>query len=467
MTILKRAPIVISIILILSAVLVGWLIYSGTQKNTSEKRKFEGVAVEVERVRQGSLTKTITAVGSLVGNQSVKIRPEVHGLISKIHVTGGEEVKAGDPLFEIDARTFRAELKEAEARFSLAKAEYNRTEKLAASNFASGKSRDKVLSELQVAEAAVDNAKTKLERTVIYAPFEGIIGIHNLSIGSPINEQTELATLVDVDPIKIDFKLPADYLKNISVGQKINVKVDGYGDKSYKAIIESIDSTVEENGHSIAVRAVMNNKNGLFKPGIFARAEVVVGSKDDALIVPQSAIEISGDEEFLYKVIEGIAFRVPVATDIQEGENVDVVRGVNADDLVITVGQSKIRDGVPVKYMLDGELHTHDPVAFKKLLEDEPGKQQEADEPTSSAPAASAEKEKASEKEEAPASSETQPVESPKVETDEPKASAPAEGESTSTETAKTTEEETPASENKDSVNAVSEPSKDSETDKK
>ena len=371
MNFVKRAPVVISAIVILGIFLIGLMIYSSFNETAPEKRKFEGVSVEVERVRVGSLTKTVTAVGTLVGNQSVKIRPEVHGLISKIHVTGGEEVKAGDPLFEIDDRTFRAELKEAQARLSLAQAEFNRTEKLAASNFASGKSRDKVLSELKITEAAAENAQTKLERAVIYAPFEGIIGIHNLSIGSPINEQTEIATLVDVDPIKIDFKLPADYLKNISVGQTVKVKVDGFGDKAYKAIIESIDSTVEEFGHSIAVRAVMNNKSGIFKPGIFARVEVVVGAKDGALIVPQSAIEISGDEEFLYKVIEGIAFRVPVATDIQEGENVDVVRGVNPDDLVIIVGQSKIRDGIPVKYMLDGELHTHDPVAFKKLLEEQ------------------------------------------------------------------------------------------------
>ncbi|MGN6669990.1 MAG: efflux RND transporter periplasmic adaptor subunit [Candidatus Nucleicultricaceae bacterium] len=370
MNFVKRAPVAISAIVILILALIGWFIYSNVNKGATEKKKFEGVAVEVERARLGSLTKTVTAVGTLVGNQSVKIRPEVHGLISKIHVTGGEEVKEGDPLFEIDSRTFQAELKEAQARLALAQAEYNRTEKLAASNFASGKNRDKVGSELKIAEANVDNAKTKLERTVIYAPFTGIIGIHNLSIGSPINEQTELATLVDVDPIKIDFKLPADYLKNISVGQTVKVTVDGFGNKIYKAIIESIDSTVEENGHSIAIRAVMNNKNGVFKPGIFARADVIVGSKDDAIIVPQSAIEISGDEEFLYKVVEGIAFRVPVATDIQEGENVDVIRGVNAGDLIITVGQSKIRDGVPVKYMLDGELHTHDPVAFKKLLEE-------------------------------------------------------------------------------------------------
>ncbi len=404
MNFVKRAPVAISTIVVLILVLIGWLAYSNMHKNASEKKKFEGVAVEVERARLGSLTRTVTAVGTLVGNQLVKIRPEVHGLISKIHVTGGEEVKEGQALFEIDSRTFQAELKEAQARLSLAQAEYNRTEKLAASNFASGKNRDKVGSELKIAEANVDNAKTKLERTVIYAPFTGIIGIHNLSVGSPINEQAELATLVDVDPIKIDFKLPADYLKNISVGQTVTVKVDGFGEKTYKAIIESIDSTVEESAHSIAIRAVMNNKNGVFKPGIFARVDVVVGSKDDAIIVPQSAIEISGEEEFLYKVIEGIAFRVPVATDIQEGENVDVIRGVNPGDLIITVGQSKIRDGVPVKYMLDGELQTHDPAAIKKLLaekdqeeaaengEDETAKNQASDEkaaPVADAPGSS------------------------------------------------------------------------------
>lgn len=349
MTILKRAPLSILILLAAFTVSILWW-WMSDPSSGPRKREFDGVAVEVEKVRVSSLTRRVTAVGTLMAQQSVKIRPEVHGLISKVHVRGGEFVKEGDVLFEVDDRTFQAELKQAEAKLSLAQVEFNRADKLASSNFASAKTRDKTVAELKIAEADLLSAKTRLERTVIYAPFDGIVGLHTLSIGAPINEQTDILTIVDIDPIKVDFKIPGNYLRYISVGQKIKVDVDGFDDKKNVGIIEAIDSTVDDTGHSIGVRALMSNKKGLYKPGLFARVDVVVGSKDRALVVPRNSIELKGDDEYVYKVIDGKAYQVPVTTGLEEGENVEIIRGLNEDDLVVSIGQSKIGDGVPVKF---------------------------------------------------------------------------------------------------------------------
>lgn len=335
------------------------------------------MAVEVEKVRVGSLTRTITAVGTLAANQSVTVRPQVHGLISKIYVKGGEEVKEGDPIFAIDDRTYKADLQQAEAKLALAKAEYDRVDKLAKSNFASAKTREKAVADLKVAEANVASTQTLLERTIVYAPFEGIVGLHQLSTGSPVNEQTDILTLVDVDPIKVSFRIPGNYIRFISVNQAVSIKVDGF-EKIFQGLIEGIDSIVDEAGHSIAVKASMPNKKGLLKPGLFARVDIVVGSKDNAIIVPEQAIEISGDDQYIYKVVDGIAFRVPVVTGIREGENIEVVRGLHPDDIIITVGQIKIRDGVPVKYKLEDSSSE-----VSKANEEEPSKETEEEKPAS------------------------------------------------------------------------------------
>lgn len=354
MTLLKRVP--IAVIVLISVTVIALLTYFIQEKvGTKGRRQNEGPFVEVEHVRVGSMTRKVNAVGTLVANQVVKIRPEVHGLIAKVDVKGGQMVNAGDPLFEIDDRTFRSDLKDAEAKLALAQAEYKRAEKLAASQFGPIKTRDKTFAELKMAEAALETAKTRLERTVVHAPFEGVVGIHDIALGTPVSEQTELATLVDIDPIKVDFKLPGQFLRYISVGQQVNIRVDGFEDKEFKGSIESIDATVDESGHSIGVRAEMPNKKGILKPGLFARASVVVGSKDNTLIIPAGAIELSGDEEFVFKVVDKIAVRVPIATGLRENENVEVLRGLNADDLIITVGYQvkQLRDGTPVRYQLD------------------------------------------------------------------------------------------------------------------
>ncbi len=318
------------------------------------KRMARGVPVEVEEVRSGSLSRRINAVGTLVANQTVDVRAEVSGLVREINVKGGTEVKTGDVIITLDDRTYQAELKELQARYAFLKADFDRAEALHSRNFGSAKNKQKAMAELQSVEANIEATRLKIDNTQIKAPFEGVVSINNISVGAAVSPNSDLFTIVDMDPILLDFRIPSQYLHSVSVGQTVEVLVDGFGEEAFQATVEAVDAKVDPTAHSVTIRASINNENRLLKPGLFARVNLVVGSKDNAIIVPTSAIESTAEEEFLYRVIDGVAFKVPVSTGLSEGDNTEITRGLNAGDIVVTVGQQKIRDGVPVTYTLNG-----------------------------------------------------------------------------------------------------------------
>lgn len=359
----KQRPLTILIASVLLLCLVGGIywVLSPKEQLAAGLRPEDYLAVEAEKVRRGSIVRRITAVGTLIAEKKVVIRPEISGKITKIFFEGGTPVEANAPLIEIDDRMYRAQVKEAEARFELTKSEYSRSAKLAEKSAGTLKNLEKSAAELKTAEAQLDIAKIKLANTVIRAPFAGVVGLKDVSVGTFVDERTDLLTLVDVDPILLDFRLPGSNLKVISVGQTVNVTVDGFENKVFKAVISAIDAKVDPAAHSIAVRASIPNKRGLLKPGLFARVRVVTGAKDNALLLPESSVLSRGDEEYVYRVVdvpfEGVvaprAMKTFVTTGLSESGTVEIVKGLKEGDLVVTVGQAKIRPGYPVRIVED------------------------------------------------------------------------------------------------------------------
>lgn len=334
-------------VMILTSVVSFFILKQDVQQ---EKRTFRGVSVEIESVRTGSIARRVSVAGVLVANQQVIVKPQVSGVIAEILVHGGTEVAMNDPIMRIDDRLYRAQLKESEAKKMAAKSEYDRVSSLVSKKFGSQKKLDEAMAGFKVADAQLDGARKRMNDTVIRAPFDGAVSIHTISLGAPISEQTELFTLTDLDPILLDFKVPADYIRGLSVGQKIIVDVDGFAAEKFAATIAAIDSKVDTAAHSILVRAMLNNKKRILKPGLFARVELIVGSVDDALLVPRSAIETSGENSYVYKVVNGVANRIPVQIGFEEKNVAQIAYGVSDGDKIITVGTNKVKDGYPVVY---------------------------------------------------------------------------------------------------------------------
>lgn len=319
-----------------------------------QERRYRGATVEVDYVRKGSIERHIDTVGTLSANESVVIKPQVTGTIKEIHFKGGESFGEDAPLVTIDDRVYQAQLKEAESRLELAKINYERKNRLFETQAGAKAKLDEAQSQLGVAEASVDLARLKLKHTVVRAPFDGVAGIRNISVGDVVNEQKDLLIFVDVNPMKIDFKLPSAFVQLLSIGQRVTVYVDGFQDQSFNADIEEIDARIEPQTHSLALRAKIPNDDGLLKPGLFGRVHLVAGSKDDVLLVPASAIEVTGDkEESVYRVVERSGYKViekaTITTGIRNEETVEVVRGLNEDDIIVISGHVKIQDGSIVR----------------------------------------------------------------------------------------------------------------------
>src|SRR5436190_6598460 len=306
------------------------------------------VAVEAVKVAVQPMPQSITAVGSLRSDESITVRPEVAGRISEILFQEGQRVARGATLIRLDPAINKAEVEQGRANLKLAQSKYDRAVDLAKSNFISGQARDEAENNLRVAEAGVQLAEARLAKMEIKAPFAGVIGLRVVSVGDYAKEGSDIVNLESIDPLKVDFRVPEVYLKQIQVGQTLNVALDAMPGKTFDGKVFAVNPLVDAAGRAIVIRAVVRNPDTSLRPGMFARVRLFTRELQDALVIPEQAIVPQGDEQFVFKVIDGRAVRVKVQVGQRRDGKVEIVKGVDATDMIVTAGHLKIRDGVPV-----------------------------------------------------------------------------------------------------------------------
>ncbi len=306
------------------------------------------IAVEAVKVSVQPMPQSITAVGSLRSDESITVRPEVAGRISEILFNEGQRVARGATLLRLDPAINRAEVEQGRANWKLAKSKYDRAVDLAKSNFISGQARDEAENNLRVAEAGLQLAEARLAKTEIKAPFSGIIGLRVVSVGDYVKEGADVVNLESIDPLKVDFRVPEIYLKQIQVGQTLHVMLDAMPGKTYEGKVFAVNPLVDAAGRAIVIRAVVRNADTALRPGMFARVRLITRDMRDALTIPEQAIVPVGDEQHVYKVVDGRAVRVKVEVGQRRDGKVEIVKGLEPTDMIVTAGHLKIRDGVPV-----------------------------------------------------------------------------------------------------------------------
>jgi membrane fusion protein (multidrug efflux system) len=307
------------------------------------------VSVEALKVERLALPQGITAVGSLRSDESVTLRPEVAGRISAIQFREGERVAKGAPLVKLDPSVTQAELQQAQANMVLAKVKYDRAVDLQGKGFISGQARDEAENNLKVGEAALALARAKLAKLSIEAPFSGIIGLRSVSVGDYVKEGADMVNLEAIDPLKVDFRVPEIYLSQIRVGQSLQMTLDAVPGKTYEGKVFAINPLVDTAGRAVVIRAQVRNQDTTLRPGMFARVRLLTHDTQEALVVPEQAIVPQGDEWFVYRVVDGKAQRAKVEIGQRRDGKAEVMKGLRDGDVVVTAGQLKIRDGVPVQ----------------------------------------------------------------------------------------------------------------------
>jgi membrane fusion protein (multidrug efflux system) len=306
------------------------------------------VPVEAAKVEVGPLSERVTAVGSLASNESIIVRPEVAGRVVEIGFEEGQPVKQGTVMVKLDDSLNQAEVADAQARLDLAKRNFERTEELFSGRIATERARDEARSTLGIGTATVELAKVKLAKMRLVAPFDGIAGLRKVSVGDYVSAGQELFNLEDIDPIKVDFRVPEKFLPALRTGQAIEITVDAYGGRKFTGEVYAIDPRIDQAGRSVVIRARVANQDQLLRPGLFARVTVVLELKSSALTVPEQAIYPRGDGQYVYKIVDGTAREIKVTIGTRRDGRVEVVEGLALEDTVVTAGHQKIRDGAAV-----------------------------------------------------------------------------------------------------------------------
>lgn len=308
------------------------------------------VAVDVATVSSVKLVDDINAVGSIRSNESVVVRPEISGRIVKLNFADGQQVQKGQLLIAFDATVNQAEVQQAKAELGIARANFERTADLARQKFMSDRARDESLANVQVLEAKLALAQARLSKLEIRAPFSGVVGIRNVSIGDYVKDGTDLINLEDISSVKVDFRVPEKYADVIRKGQALEVIVDALPGKPFRAKVDAIDPQVDSAGRSALLRGRIDNPEGRLKPGMFARVKLILAERDNALVVPEEAIVPQGGETTVWKVVDGKAVRTEVKTGLRRAAKVEITQGLALNDVVVTAGQIRLsKDGTPVR----------------------------------------------------------------------------------------------------------------------
>jgi membrane fusion protein (multidrug efflux system) len=306
------------------------------------------MAVEATKVVRQPLPQTITAVGSLRSDESVTLRPEVAGRVNAILFKEGQNVRQGMTLVRLDPAINAAEVQQAKANLTLAKSKYDRAVELSQRNFISGQAKDEAENNLRVAEAAVALVEARLAKTEIKAPFSGVIGLRVVSVGDYVKEGADMVNLESIDPLKVDFRVPETYMRQVQPGQTLTVTLDALPNRKFEGKVLAVNPLIDAAGRSVVIRAIVRNADTSLRPGMFTRVNLITRDEKDALVIPEQAIVPQGDEQYVFRIVEGKAARVKVDIGQRRDGKVEVLKGLDVNDLVVTAGQLKLREGMPV-----------------------------------------------------------------------------------------------------------------------
>jgi len=310
------------------------------------------VPVEAQPVRVGVSRKEAEAIGTLRSWESVILKPEVTGRIVKIGFEEGTLVKAGDLLVELDTAEAEAELQRSKAALALAQENYERAVKLSRGGAGTVANLDRAQADLATAQATVKLAEARIGKMRLTAPFDGVIGLRKVSIGALLVPGQEIVNLEQINPLKVDFKVPETLLASVKVGQVIRLRLDAMASRAVEGTVYAIDPLLEAGGRAIVLRARIPNGDGSLRPGLFTRVVLTISEKPDALFVPEQSVLPGSDGTMsVFKAVDGKAVMTKVELGERTKGEVEIVAGLKAGDVVVSAGLPKLRPGVPMCLM--------------------------------------------------------------------------------------------------------------------
>ncbi len=305
--------------------------------------------VSAATVTQQTWPNSLSAVGTLTSFQGTRIKTELDGLVLRVVAQSGTVVEAGDLLVVLDTASEEAQLRGLEAQAKLSEITLARAKELRANNTNTLSDLDTAEATATQAHAAVDQLRVTIAKKHIAAPFAGRLGIVQVYPGQFLSKGDALVVLESIDPIHVDFSLPQQELGRLTVGQTVQLVVDTYPGHPFAAKITAISPRIDDATRAIDIRATLANSDETLRPGMYARAEVILPPTERALVLPSAAIIHNPYGESVFVIVDSTVQQRFVKTGPQRGDLVLITEGLKAGEQVVTAGQLKLRNGASVR----------------------------------------------------------------------------------------------------------------------
>lgn len=348
---------VITAILCVVVILVGGIVvYGATEKyrereaarakNGNNNVRVPNVKVQV--LKTAPLEDKFSVIGTLKAWEDVTISAEVSGRIESKNVETGDTIKQDQELFRIDTEAIRTRYEQALAKARLAAQDYARVQKLADRGVSAQREQESAVANRDVSEADVRAMEIQLKKSVVKAPFDGVVA----EVFSEQDEFTDvgnpLVRLVQLDKVKLHVGIPERDIPYFAVGHTVRVELDALPDRVFEGTIHVIAPTADLETHTFAAEIMLDNPDQLLKPGMIARAHLVRKTYPDSITVPMFATALIDDSRYAFVEKDGVAELRPIEVGVVQGSSVQVTKGLAPGDRLIVVGQRDARPGEPV-----------------------------------------------------------------------------------------------------------------------
>jgi len=271
------------------------------------------------------------------------------GIVVKVHFTEGQAVQQGDVLVEFEAREKKADLETARAQFDEVRGTLERAKKLRESGAVTQARIEDLEAQARAAQARVQSAEARRTDLTVTAPFTGRVGMRQVSPGALVAPGAVITTLDDLSVVKIDFAVPQNVLGDLKLGLPVTAATNALKGRVFQGRITALDTRIDPVTRSVRVVAAFDNKDDALRPGLFLNVALTMGTRSDAVVVPEQAIVSLGTSQFVFKVVDGRAVRTEVTLGSRKPGMVEVTSGVAVSDKVVVEGLQKVRDGQQVR----------------------------------------------------------------------------------------------------------------------
>ena len=302
------------------------------------------VPVQVYVVATTKLADEVASTGSVMADEAVTIQSEISGKITSLNIPEGQPVRQGQLLFTINAADVQAQLRKQEYNIRLYQDQEARQRTLLAKEYISRQEYEQSQNALLTARADLQALRVTLQRAYVRAPFDGVLGLRNLSVGAYVSPGTAITTLSRVSPVKIDFNVPSRFAQSVRVGDPVLV-TDEATTRKYEAKVYAINPQIDPVSRTLPVRAIYANKNLELRPGGFVKVNLELGETAEALQIPTEAVVPVASGYTVFVVRKGKAAVQPVNIGVRSDKVIQITKGLAVGDTVIRTGILQVKAG--------------------------------------------------------------------------------------------------------------------------